>query len=83
MSTVLLIGPRGTIGVLGRSPRGEFAQVAQRVEHQIANLVLFTQRGQESDQSPDTWSGNSGPKLRPVCDQATRDAQGQMSDSHR
>src|SRR6266508_1135040 len=55
----------------------------QAVEQQIKNLVLWTQRGQESDLSPDSRSGDGGPKLRPHCDQATRDAQGRMPESDR
>ncbi len=39
--------------------------------------------GSGSEVLPDTESGDNRPKLRPQCDQATRDRWGQMPDSGR
>jgi hypothetical protein len=47
------------------------------------DLVLPEPTSFERQRLPDSWSGDSGPKLRPHCDQATRDRQGQMPDSDR
>jgi hypothetical protein len=53
------------------------------VEHQIKNLVVWVSARQESDRLPDARSGDTGLKLRPHCDQATRDGRGRMPKSDR
>jgi hypothetical protein len=70
----------GPLGLLFNAG-GRLVLVRPGVEHQTKDLVLSTQRGQSTDLLPDAQSGDGGVKLRPHCDQATRDERGQMSDS--
>src|SRR5919109_2919479 len=71
------VGSRGLVREVSPRARADAYEnearlvlVFPNVEHQIENLVVWTQRGQERDLSPDTQSGDRSPKLRPDCDHA-------------
>jgi hypothetical protein len=56
-------------------------RAAASAEHQILDLVLYGFAHPSTEMLPDTLSGDIDPKLRPHCDHATRDGEGQMPDS--